>query len=198
VAGRPGPANDDRATGFQASYTQSSALPSAKYLSGEGERVEEIDASRHVGRRCSGKSDAIDAVRAARELLARPRPAQMRCDGDREALHPLMIDRDNAVAWAKAARTLLASVLVTAPALLRERLPPIPRSDLEKQIAALVEDLAPGLVAAEPGVGALTAAQVLLSFSHPGRNLTVVQIGVVAAIAANNLEHAGGQGAQPP
>ena len=42
-------------------------------------------------------------------------------------------------------------------------------SDLEKQIAVLVEDLAPGLVAAEPRLGALTAAQVLLSFSHAGR-----------------------------
>ena len=42
-------------------------------------------------------------------------------------------------------------------------------TDLEKQIAGLVEDLAPGLVASEPGLGALTAAQVLLSFSHAGR-----------------------------
>src|SRR5215471_4945305 len=121
-----------------------------------------------------------------------------------------MIDRDNAVASAKTARTLLASVLVTAPAPLRERLGRIPRDrrarmcanlacprradrqtrvlhqtlarlgqrilvlsrvagELEKQVAVLVEDLAPGLVAAEPGLGALTAAQVLLSFSHAGR-----------------------------
>jgi transposase len=163
-----------------------------------------------VGRRRAGKSDAIDAVRAARELLARPRLGQLRCDGDREALRLLMIDRDNAVASAKTARTLLASVLVTAPAPLRERLSRMPRdrrarvcanlacprradrqarvlhqtlarlgqrilmlaktaADLEKQITVLVEDLAPGLVAAEPGVGALTAAQVLLSFSHAGR-----------------------------
>jgi transposase len=154
--------------------------------------------------------DAIDAVRAAGELLARPRPAQMRCDGDREALRLLMLDRDNAVASAKSARTLLASVLVTAPAPLRERLGRIPRdrrarecanltcprradrqtrvlhqtlaglgqriimlagtaAGLEKQIIVLVEDLAPGLIAAEPGLGALTAAQILLSFSHAGR-----------------------------
>jgi transposase len=38
----------------------------------------------------------------------------------------------------------------------------------EKQIAVLADDLAPGLAAAEPGAGALTAAQVLLSFSHAG------------------------------
>jgi transposase len=43
---------------------------------------------------------------------------------------------------------------------------------LHAQIAALVEDLAPGLVAAEHGTGALTAAQLLLSWSHPGRIAT--------------------------
>lgn len=97
----------------------------------------EIDSSRHVGRRRAGKSSAIDAVRAARELLARPQPAQMRRDGDREALRLLMIDRDNAVASAKTARTLLASVLVTAPAPLRERLCRIPRDRRATVCAAL-------------------------------------------------------------
>jgi transposase len=81
-----------------------------------------------VGKRRAGKSDAIDAVRAARELLARPRPAQMRADGDREALRLLMVDRDNAVQSCKTARAALASVLVTAPAPLRERLRPLPRA----------------------------------------------------------------------
>ena len=190
--------------------TRHYGLGLARHLGSQGQQVAEIDASRHVGRRRAGKSDAIDAVRAARELLARPRLGQLRADGDREALRLLMIDRDNAVASAKTARTLLASVLVTAPAPLRERLGRMPRdrrarvcaslacprradrqtrvlhqtlarlgqrvimlartaAELEKQITVLVEDLAPGLVAAEPGVGALTAAQVLLSFSHAGR-----------------------------
>ena len=190
--------------------TRHYGLGLARHLGSQGQQVAEIDASRHVGRRRAGKSDAIDAVRAARELLARPRLGQLRADGDREALRLLMIDRDNAVASAKTARTLLASVLVTAPAPLRERLGRMPRdrrarvcaslacprradrqtrvlhqtlarlgqrvimlartaAELEKQITVLVEDLAPGLVAAEPGAGALTAAQVLLSFSHAGR-----------------------------
>jgi transposase len=190
--------------------TRHYGLGLARHLTSAGQHVEEIDSSRHVGKRRAGKSDAIDAVRAARELLARPRRGEMRCDGDREALRLLMVDRDNAVASAKTARTLLASVLVTAPAPLRERLGRLSRdrratvcaalacprradrqtrvlhqtlarlgqriillsrvaADLEKQIAVLVDDLAPGLVAAEPGLGALTAAQVLLSFSHAGR-----------------------------
>lgn len=90
-------------------------------------QVTEIDASRHAGQRRAGKSDAIDAVRAARELLARPHPAQMRADGDREALRLLMIDRDNAVQSAKTARTALAAILVTAPAPLREQVRHLPR-----------------------------------------------------------------------
>jgi transposase len=97
--------------------------------------VSEIDCSRHIGKRRAGKSDPIDAVRAARELLARPAPAQMRADGDREALRLLMIDRDNAVQSAKTARTALAAILVTA----------------------------------EHGLGYLSAAQILLSWSHAGR-----------------------------
>ena len=123
-----------------------------------------------------------------------------------------MVDRDNAVQSGKTARTALASVLVTAPAPLRDQLRHIPperraracaelgcpagadrltrvvhqtlirlgqraidltqaADDLEAQITEIVEDMAPGLVAAEYGLGALTAAQILLSWSHAGRDL---------------------------
>src|SRR5215470_8430925 len=190
--------------------TRHYGLGLARYLTGAGEQVSEIDNSRHVGKRRAGKSDAIDAVRAARELLARPHPAQMRADGDREALRLLMIDRDNATQSCKTARTALAAILVTAPAPLRERLRCLPRgrrakecaaltcpegadrqtrilhqtlirlgqriatlasvaAELEAQVAAIVEEMAPGLVATEDGLGALSAAQLLLSWSHAGR-----------------------------
>ena len=62
----------------------------ARHLTAAGQQVAETGSTRHVGKRRAGKSDPIDAVRAARELLARPRPAQMRADGDREALRMLM------------------------------------------------------------------------------------------------------------
>ncbi len=117
--------------------TRHCGLGLARHLTSAGEQVTEIDASRHVGKRRAGKSDAIDAVRAARELLARPHPAQMRADGDREALRLLMIDRDNATASAKTARTALAAILVTAPAPLRERLRHLPRQRRAKECAAL-------------------------------------------------------------
>ena len=134
----------------------------------------------------------------------------MRADGDREALRLLLIGRDHAVQAAKAARTALASILVTAPTPLREQLRRLPAkrrpaacaalqcppgadrvtattcqvlaslgqrvtaltaeaAHAEAQIAAIVEGMAPGLVAAEHGVGALTAARILLGWSHPGR-----------------------------
>jgi transposase len=190
--------------------TRHYGLGLARHLTAQGEHVSEIDCSRHIGKRRAGKSDPIDAVRAARELLARPVPAQMRADGDREALRLLMIDRDNAVQSCKTARTALAAVLVTAPADLREQIRPLPRerrakacatltcpagadrqtrvlhqalarlgqriaalaevaADLEAQISEIVEEMTPGLVAAEYGLGYLSAAQILLSWSHAGR-----------------------------
>jgi transposase len=190
--------------------TRHYGLGLCRFLSSQGEVVSEIDSSRHIGKRRAGKSDPIDALRAAKELLARPQPAQMRADGDREALRLLMIDRDNAVDSMRSARTVLTSLIVTAPAETREQLRHLSRdrrarvcsqlvcppgadrltqvlhqtlasvasrivalaqlvAKLEAQIAEIVEDLAPGVVAAEVGVGALSLAQVLLSWSHAGR-----------------------------
>jgi transposase len=122
--------------------TRHYGLGLARYLASAGQQVAEIDSTRHVGKRRAGKSDPIDAVRAARELLARPHPAQMRADGDREALRLLMIDRDHAVASCKSARTALAAVLVTAPAPLREQLRHLPRERRARACAAL--DCPPG------------------------------------------------------
>jgi transposase len=46
----------------------------ARHLSSAGEQAPGIDYSPHVGKRRAGKSDPIDAVRAARELLAARTP----------------------------------------------------------------------------------------------------------------------------
>jgi len=99
----------------------------ARYMAAAGQRAGETGSGKHAGRRRSGKSDATGAVRAAREMLARSGPAQMRADGDREALRLLMCDRDNAAGSAKTARTLLTSLIVTAPAAMREQLRHIAR-----------------------------------------------------------------------
>jgi transposase len=130
--------------------TRHYGLGLARYLACQGQQVAEIDATRHVGKRRAGKSDAIDAVRAARELLARPHPGQVRADADREALRLLMVDRDNAVQAGKTARTALASVLVTAPAPLRDQLRTIPP---ERRARACAQLSIPPRADRRPGPG---------------------------------------------
>jgi transposase len=204
--------------------TRHYGLGLARHLAGAGQQVAEIDSTRHIGKRRAGKSDPIDAVRAARELLARPHLGQLRADGDREALRLLMTDRDNAVQSCKTARTVLTSVIVTAPAQLREELRHLPAkrrpeacatlacpegadrlirvtyqtlislgqrisslalvaAEIEDQISEIVDELAPGLVAAEPGVGPLSAAQILLSWSHAGRIRTEAAFAMLSGTA---------------
>lgn len=58
-----------------------------------GEWVVEIDRPARPARRAGGKSDDLDAVRAAREALSREHLAAPRARGDREALRVLMAAR---------------------------------------------------------------------------------------------------------
>jgi transposase len=203
-------AASDRKVVWAVEGTRHYGLGLSRFLTAQDQTVVEIDSSRHIGKRRSGKSDPIDAVRAAKELLARPQPAVMRADGDREALRLLMIDRDNTVDSIRSARTVLTSLIVTAPGELREQLRHLSKerraracaelacpqgadrptrvlyqtltrlghrivdlvkvaAEIEAEIAEIVEDLAPGVVAREAGLGALSLAQILLSWSHAGR-----------------------------
>lgn len=93
-----------------------------RFLYKHNQHVVDIDKSRRISKRRIGKSDPIDAVRAATELLARDHHTTPRADGDREALRMLMVDRNHAVEARKTARSTLMSLLVTAPADLREHL----------------------------------------------------------------------------
>ena len=56
-----------------------------RFLTGRGERVLEVGRLRRE-RRSGGKTDALDAVRAARGVLAQTRPATPRAGGERQAL----------------------------------------------------------------------------------------------------------------
>ena len=56
-------------------------------------------------------------------------------------------------------------------------------AELETQIAVIVEDMAPGLLAAEPGIGPLSAAQILLSWSHAGRIRTEAAFAMLSGTA---------------
>src|SRR5437764_1824523 len=67
-----------------------------RFLSGHGETVFEVGRLRRE-RRSGGKTDALDAVRAARVVLSQTQPAQPRAGGQREALRALMAAREGAV-----------------------------------------------------------------------------------------------------
>jgi transposase len=64
-----------------------------RFLTGRGERVLEVGRLRRE-RRSGGKTDALDAVRAARSVLASERPATPRAGGERQALQALVAARE--------------------------------------------------------------------------------------------------------
>jgi transposase len=177
-------------------------------LTAHGEQVFEVGRLRRE-RRSGGKTDAIDAIRAARTVLSQARPSQPRAGGRREALRALMAARAGAVNARRAALCQLRDLIITAPDPLRSELRPLTRARLLKRLATvrpvrhhdvelrgtlhalrslarriqqltfeerklaieietLTRELAPQLLE-QPGVGPLAAAQLLLSWSHPGR-----------------------------
>jgi transposase len=180
----------------------------SRFLTGHDERVLEVGRLRRE-RRSGGKTDALDAVRAARSVLAQRRPAEPRAGGEREALRALMAAREGAVNAKRAGLCQLRDLLVTSPEPLRSELRPLTRAQLLRRLAAvqpkrhrdvelrgalqalrtvarrvqhltaeerelaheiekLTRTLAPQLLE-QPGVGPLAAAQLVISWSHPGR-----------------------------
>jgi transposase len=73
-----------------------------RFLAGHDERVLEVGRLRRE-RRSGGKTDALDAIRAARSVLGQSRPAEPRAGGEREALRALMAAREGAVNARRAA-----------------------------------------------------------------------------------------------
>ena len=179
-----------------------------RFLGAHHERVHEVGRLRRE-RRSGGKTDALDAIRAARSVLAQTRPAEPRAGGEREALRALMAAREGAVNAKRAGLCQLRDLLVTTPEPLRSELRPLTRAQLLRRLAAvrptrhrdiemrgalqalrtvarrvqhltaeerelareiekLTRTLAPQLLA-QPGVGPLAAAQLVLSWSHQGR-----------------------------
>lgn len=180
----------------------------ARYLNARGERVLEVERPSREGPKGRLKTDALDAERAARQLLAGTAGALPRLAPDTQALRALLSTREGAVSACTAAINELRALIVVSPHELRERLQG--RSEaalldacvrlrpgnrdteraavalalrslalrvrqlrneaktLEKELARRVKTLAPELLA-RPGVGPITAAAVLIAWSHPGR-----------------------------
>ena len=177
----------------------------ARFLQTAGERVLEVSRLPREGRRSRAKSDALDAIRAARSVLGETRLASPRASGKREQLRALVVCREGATAAKQAALCQLRSLVVSGPHELREQLRVLSRARLlarcrrlrpqgseavlqlalsllarrilalqaeeralAQAIRSLVDELCPTLIA-EPGIGPISAAQILLSWSHPGR-----------------------------
>jgi transposase len=86
---------DEHACGrraFAVEGTGSFGAGLTRFLIGRDERVLEVGRLRRE-RRSGGKTDTLDAVRAARSALAQPRPVTPRAGGERQALQALVAAR---------------------------------------------------------------------------------------------------------
>src|SRR3954452_21524709 len=106
-----------------------------RFLTSRGERVLEVSRLRRE-RRSGGKTDAIDAVRAARSVLGEERPATPRAGGERRALQALVAAREGAVNAKRAGLCQLRDLLITTPEPLRSELRPLTRPRLLQRLAA--------------------------------------------------------------
>jgi transposase len=181
----------------------------AAVLHAHGERMVEVGRPKRPPRRSGAKSDALDAVRAAREALSHDHPLTPRCRGDREGLRVLLATRNGACRAKVGAMNQLKALIVGAPeelrgelrglatkrqiarcATLRDRparslehrmtvkalrstarriqLLAVEAAELRAELDRLVAAVAPWLLEL-PGVGPISAAQVLVSWSYAGR-----------------------------
>jgi transposase len=170
--------------------------------------VVEIGRPKRPAHRTGAKSDALDAVRAARETLACDHLIVPRRRGDREALRVLLATRHGALVARTCAINQLKALIVGAPEELRAELRGrstngqvtccaalrdrparslehrmtvralrataqrirmlAAEAELQDEIGRLVAAVAPWLLEL-PGIGPISAAQVLVSWSHAGR-----------------------------
>jgi transposase len=188
-----------------------------------GEWVVEIDRPKRARGRHGAKSDALDAIRAGREALARDHLTTPRQRGHREALRVLHTTRNGIVAAGADARRQLKALIVTAPEPLRGSLRGRPwrqqvgacvglvalpsdpvehratvralaltaqrilaarqgADQLEAELRQLVIVMAPALLT-QPGIGPISAAQLLISWSHPGRFRSEAAFAMLAGAA---------------
>jgi transposase len=102
----------------------------ARFLCERGEQVLEVERPARPGRQGRLKSDALDAERAARSLLAGTAGSRPRVSAQTQALRALLTTREGAVRACTAALNELRALLVSAPPELRERLQQLPESAL--------------------------------------------------------------------
>ena len=120
---------------FAVEGTGSFGVGLTRFLTARGERVLEVGRLPRQ-RGWGGKTDALDAIRAARSVLTQNPPATPRASGEREALRALMAAREGAVNAKRAGLCQLQTLLVTTPEPLRNQLRPLTRARLLRYLTA--------------------------------------------------------------
>jgi len=93
----------------------------SRHLLGMSEIVIELDRPKRAARRNGAKSDPLDAIRAAREAMARPRLGTPRTGGERQALSVLLAARRSAINASTEAQQQVFSLVIAAPEPIRLR-----------------------------------------------------------------------------
>jgi transposase len=135
-----------------------------RHLQAGREVVIELDRPVRAKRRHGAKSDPLDAIRAAREALARPRLGAPRSGGDRQALSVLLAARRSAVEASGDAQRQLFSLVIAAPEKLRERF-------RGQQLSGMVKTAAGLRIHPSWDVETATTVTVLRSLAHRARAL---------------------------
>ncbi|MDX6357366.1 MAG: transposase, partial [Nocardioidaceae bacterium] len=93
----------------------------SRHLLEISEIVIELDRPKRAARRNGAKSDPLDAIRAAREAMARPRLGTPRTGGERQALSVLLATRRSAINASTEAQQQVFSLVIAAPEPIRAR-----------------------------------------------------------------------------
>jgi transposase len=110
---------DSRAWAIEGTNSYGAGL--TRYLHERAEWVIELDRPKRPARKGGRKSDSLDAVRSAREALARRELGAPRTAGDRTALAVLLSARSSAVKARTDAQRQLQALIVGAPESVRTR-----------------------------------------------------------------------------
>lgn len=108
-----------------------------RHLAERHEVVVELDRPERTKRRNGAKSDPLDAVRAAREALARPQLGTPRSGAERQSLSVLLAVRRSAVAAAGDAQRQLFGLLIAAPEPIRAKFRGLTTAAMVKTAAKL-------------------------------------------------------------
>lgn len=136
--------------------TNSYGAGMARHLRAGGHEVLEVIRPNRAERRLKGKSDPLDAITAARQVLTLgDLPTPKTSDGPVESIRVLAMTRDSAVKARASVLRQVAMILVSSPAALRESL-----QDLTEK--ALLTRLVTARPGADPTVGTQTATMIAL------------------------------------